>query len=147
MCNRLLHRTEDQLRNQSFSCVYNLPVKPKTEEPERRRKKEGTLKDFQDRPSQNTKTEEQTIGMSNLASSSESSKPTDTNPPFTIDDQKPDELETLSTSSMMNDPKPGGSGMLTTRPTILEKIPKDKEKEPLFNINDVQFVSRLKNLS
>jgi len=137
----LLHRTEDQLRNQQFSGVHKLPVKPKNEEPERRRKKEGTLKDFEDHTSQNKQIEELVDKNFKFSNSNESSTLMDMDlPPTTniINDSKLGESN-IPTSST-NDPQPGGSGIQPTRPTIPGKI--NKDNEPVFNIEDVKYVSR-----
>ena len=127
---RLLHRTEDQLRNQSHSGNFNLPSKPKTEESERRRKKEGSLKDFANVTSQseNKTTENSENETTSLIGADKS-----------LDITK----DLPSTSCIVNHPKPGGSKEEPfkpndTRPTLIPK-----EFDPPFDINDVQYVSNV----
>lgn len=135
LCFRLLHRSQDQLKTQSVSSVYILPVKPKLEELTKKRKPgEGSLKDFvkQELKSDTSKNEDKTENAyTNLDSS------------FNVSDQiEVDESssanEALKSEEVLDSceqvaPLAGTSDQLQTNAF--------KKDDPPFDINDVKYVS------
>lgn len=133
---RLLHRSEEQLKTQSVSSVYIIPPKPKSEEFfEKRKPKEGSLKDLVSDVKVQSKPYNAVSQSEEICASSASSC-------------TPGQLEERISKFMSEQPQSkllnSTEQIKTSSPTqTSEKLLTDSltKTERQFNIDDVEFVS------
>lgn len=129
---RLIHRTEDQLRNQSVSSVYKLPAKPKPiEEPKPTR-------------NVNKKDDTRVKRAAVEVDASTSSMQVDVEPPVTVQNS----IEDTPASVNIVNPIPNDEDMKTITENMEEVVscsgqPKTEPvnaRKPPLNINEIDYV-------